>query len=553
MPRRKNPSTGLNTAMALGGLALAGVAAYLYTRGGTTPKTATKAKSSTKVPSTDQPLPAGDGDCTTPVMVGGFYRYPTGEKDSEGQCIFEEPKSPSEPVTPAIPVMTVDEAIAEAIATYDDKALAADTNAFIDIVYQLMYPDGPVPINASAAHAKWRSAWLELGSPVEQAASQLRDLPEPTVSVDAAIQGAVADVQAQGLSPTLGELVDMVVGQMYPDTSTWPAALAESVFDYVTTIVERATNFLFGWMGPEKDPADTSDLLAILDAHKEFAESGGTKGKLADLRKRDLRGLKLDYAYLEGANLEGANLEGASLRQVDFRGANLRGVNLRDAKMFEVDASDADLIGASLRGADLRGANLSKADLTKAELIDANLTGAILVSSYFYNASLRGANLERSVLDGVDFTFADLEGASLLSAALLRGGATNVTAPNFNQANLGGADVRFATLRNANFREAVAVGALFEATDLSYAGFTAVDAAGADFTDANFSNAVLWDSDLRDAQLFGATFTGADLKGASFAGAQVNQSAFAGMQRSKYGLSDAQEDELVVVADEARA
>jgi|GEM_PF-1237177 len=552
MPRRKNPSTGLNTAMALGGLALAGVAAYLYTRGGSTSKTATKAKSSTKVPSTDQPLPAGDGDCTTPVMVGGFYRYPTGEKDSEGQCIFEDPKSSSEPVTPAIPVMTVDEAIAEAIATYDDKALAADIPAFIDIVYQLMYPDGPVPINASAAHAKWRSAWLELGSPVEQAASQLRDLPEPTVTVDVAIQGAVADVQAQGLSPTLGELVDMVVGQMYPDMSTWPAELAESVLDYVTTIVERATNFLFGWLGPEKDPADTSDLLAIIDAHWEFGESGGKKGKLADLRKRDLRGLKLDYAYLEGANLEGANLKGASLRQVDFRGANLRGVNLRDAKMFEVDASEADLTGASLQGADLRGANLSEADLTGASLRGADLTGAILIAADFTNASLRGANLERSVLDGVDFTLADLEGASLLSAAL-RGGATNVTAPNFSQANLGGADVRFAKLRNANFREAVAVGALFEATDLSYAGFTAVDAAGADFTDANFSNAFLWDSDLRDAQLFGATFTGADLKGASFAGAQVNQSAFAGMQRSKSGLSDAQEDELVVVADGARA
>ena len=109
-------------------------------------------------------------------------------------------------------------------------------------------------------------------------------------------------------------------------------------------------------------------LKEILEKHKLWLDSGGEKGKCADLSDADLTGVDLPGACLFYAILTSANLTRANLSGADLSGADLRLVNL----------FGADLTGTNLSCADLTNANLSGADLTDADLQCANLTNTIL-------------------------------------------------------------------------------------------------------------------------------------------------------------------------------
>ena len=79
------------------------------------------------------------------------------------------------------------------------------------------------------------------------------------------------------------------------------------------------------------------DLAKILQAHEEWVDSRGAKGKKADLCEANLRGANLEKAFLNGANLQEASLFQANLQQAFLRGANLQkavlaGANLTDVK-----------------------------------------------------------------------------------------------------------------------------------------------------------------------------------------------------------------------------
>jgi uncharacterized protein YjbI with pentapeptide repeats len=533
MPRRKNPSTGMTTALALGGLGLAGLAAYFYTRAAEPAAKKSSSKKPSGTSSTEQPLPTATEDCVYPVMVDGKLRYPTGAKDASGQCIFEEPEGEGGLDAPKPPKasMSVEDAIAQVIATYDDKALAEDQNAFIDLVFLTLYPSAPEVINASAAHAPWRAAWLSLVNPVALAQDRLKGLPEPVLPVDAAIAKEVEAVQQSGDSPTLTELAEGVFGRMYPDATSTTSPVWREVFEYVTSIVEYATNWLFGWLGGQ-ERIDSDSLGRILDDHAKFGRSGGTEGKLADLSNVNLRGVDLTKVYLEGANLEGANLTATILTDADLRGANLTGATLDSAVLYRTDLGEANLTKTSARKSDFRDANLSSAKLEEAQLDGSKFTGADMRSVYADGAKLDGASLEGATLDGANFTNASLVGANLVNAK--RAGGQAVSGVNFSGANLASADLRFAKLRAANFRKAILTDALLEMADLTDAGLTNMAAKGVDLTDANLTGAFLWDSDLEDALLFGANFTNADLKGAGFVDARVDQRTFDAMANSRY-------------------
>jgi len=126
------------------------------------------------------------------------------------------------------------------------------------------------------------------------------------------------------------------------------------------------------------------DLAKILQAHEEWVDSRGAKGKKADLCEANLRGANLEKAFLNGANLQEASLFQANLQQADLRGANLQ---------------KAVLDWAHLQQAYLRGANLQKAVLNGAHLQEADLFQANLQQAY-----LRGANLQKAVLAGATLT-----------------------------------------------------------------------------------------------------------------------------------------------------
>lgn len=153
-------------------------------------------------------------------------------------------------------------------------------------------------------------------------------------------------------------------------------------------------------------PTDVQTICDVLnrlsrknrDSEYRFALFG------ADLRKVQLKGVRLVGANLSGAALIGANLEGAKLM-----GANLAGAKL----------SGATLVGGKLNVASLRYANLEGAQLLGATLIGATLFGADLEGANFDDATLSGANLEGAKLNGASFIGADLEGAQLMGATLI--------------------------------------------------------------------------------------------------------------------------------------
>lgn len=92
-----------------------------------------------------------------------------------------------------------------------------------------------------------------------------------------------------------------------------------------------------------------SELKDILKDHELWIESGGERGRRADLQGANLRSADLRYAYLRSAILMGVNLQSANLQGVNLASANLVGANLQ---------------GANLQHADLRGANLAGATFT---------------------------------------------------------------------------------------------------------------------------------------------------------------------------------------------
>jgi uncharacterized protein YjbI with pentapeptide repeats len=147
---------------------------------------------------------------------------------------------------------------------------------------------------------------------------------------------------------------------------------------------------------PEEDPSPdpvqstAAERHPILDAHRQWLESGGRSGRRAEA---------------VGAALAGGDCRGAVLAQADLSEADLRGADL----------SGADLTGARFEGADLSGSNLEGADLTRAILLRSKLQNCRLLGVRgLAKADLRNVDLSGATgLNGTEFANADLTGARL--------------------------------------------------------------------------------------------------------------------------------------------
>ena len=88
------------------------------------------------------------------------------------------------------------------------------------------------------------------------------------------------------------------------------------------------------WQNRRESGGTLIDLKAILKSHKDWLESEGRSGELADLRNADLWCANLKGADLKGVDLQGADLQDANLQGADLTDANLKGVDLRGAKIL---------------------------------------------------------------------------------------------------------------------------------------------------------------------------------------------------------------------------
>jgi uncharacterized protein YjbI with pentapeptide repeats len=232
----------------------------------------------------------------------------------------------------------------------------------------------------------------------------------------------------------------------------------------------------------------------------------------ANLYGADLSRAKAEKAVFEGAILERANLDNAVLRGARFAGANLSG-----ASFVEADLSGAVLKGADITNADFTSANLEGASLTKLSLRKAILTGA-----RFVRADLRDCDLEYLQLPAAEFDDADLEGAYLTgswmpeayfeSACLRRAGLADV--------NWAGACLRCADLTGASFHAGSSRSGLIVspiASEGSRTGFYTDDSDEQYFkAPEQIRKANLCGADLRGAILKDVDFYLVDLRGALF-------------------------------------
>jgi uncharacterized protein YjbI with pentapeptide repeats len=132
---------------------------------------------------------------------------------------------------------------------------------------------------------------------------------------------------------------------------------------------------------------------------------------------------------------------------------------------------------------------------------------------------------------------ADLYGADLRDANLRD---ANLYGANLRDANLYGADLYGAYLRDANLYGADLSGANLRGANLSGADLYGADLSGADLYGANLSGANLRGANLRDANLSGANLRGANLYGADLSGADLYGADLYGANLRDANLRDAQ-------------
>lgn len=167
-----------------------------------------------------------------------------------------------------------------------------------------------------------------------------------------------------------------------------------------------------------------SDLQKLLDDHREWLDSQGTRGKQARLENAalpqcDLRGADLRYAVLTGARLTRARLAGANLAFADLRNVDLSYADCERACLDSALVSGAALEGTTLEGASLQHASFSGTNLRYARCQNADFSSARLHKSQFNHANLSHARFAGATLDETDLMNAILTGVLFEGATLI--------------------------------------------------------------------------------------------------------------------------------------
>ena len=176
-----------------------------------------------------------------------------------------------------------------------------------------------------------------------------------------------------------------------------------------------------------------------------------------------------------------ANLENKNLSGRNFDGVDFRKANLRRAILNDISCEPAKVSRRWLR-------------LLEMFLGSDSFSPNKMKSTNFSEADLTGAKLKRAKLREADFHNAILRQADLTGASLV-------------SAYLNGADLTNANLSYADMSEAILYNTNLEGADL-----TGVKLDGADLENANLRNAILHWVDMREVKfLSSANLTGADL------------------------------------------
>ena len=215
-----------------------------------------------------------------------------------------------------------------------------------------------------------------------------------------------------------------------------------------------------------------------------------------------------------------ADLRAAVLPNTSLKGADLSGANLRNAELSHSDLSNADLTGADLRGANLEGAKLHDT------LIDAaDFTGANLRKAYIYKAGAKDAD-GFYISNRPNFHDADLSGATIKYVEF--------NSPDFSEADaerskIDQAYFRGPDMRDADFSKSRWVGYRYGAGGIS-AGYLgdSRQSKEADLRGANFTNSKFIDYSIKDSDLEDADFSNSKFENVSFSDNKYKNTKFDG-------------------------
>lgn len=140
-------------------------------------------------------------------------------------------------------------------------------------------------------------------------------------------------------------------------------------------------------LDPNEDAlAGAADVRFALDEAEAWVDSGGRRGRVADLTDRDVRPLADAFAR---RRLAGLRANGIRAIDVDFSGALLTGATLRRA----------DLRGAKFAGCDLRGVSFVDCQLGFADFTGATTGGIVKEDGTEVSTDFNGANLTGAIFD----------------------------------------------------------------------------------------------------------------------------------------------------------
>lgn len=242
-------------------------------------------------------------------------------------------------------------------------------------------------------------------------------------------------------------------------------------------------------------------LRAGDDGIKKWNEFRALEAELPDLSHADLSDTKLQTANLSGVHLEDANLDGALLLNVNLSGAFLCGTQLKGAKIGNTNFSGANCTSADFSDMEAylipKGVDFSRANLKDAKLIRCTL----------HEPNFSGANLSRADLTEADVSRKTRFGAGLQGQNTIEISAANFEGADLSDAVLAGAKLRGARLRHACLRDVSLVECDLDGTDLRQA-----DLSGAGMQGANMKGADLRYANLERADLQRVDFSGANLR-----------------------------------------
>jgi uncharacterized protein YjbI with pentapeptide repeats len=369
-------------------------------------------------------------------------------------------------------------------------------------------------VEAAAQHAK---AEVDLAASKAKAAEQLAAAGMPAEEIRQKLDAKPKGPPAFSAASFRAGLEQQATAMRVMGTLTLPleAQLASPEFNAQLAEAEATLRNTYRLSAQHQDAADP--LPADRSAEIRRLVTGDSKAARAlyDLHGADLAGLDLS-----GIDLSGVCLDGANLADTSFAGAKLTDVVLAHARMAGCVLDEADLSGANLGKAKLAGASLRKTNLRNAVLAGADLTGAKLAG-----ADLEAADLSETVLIDTDFT--DVSAPNLLAMKLtLRGlhaPGIVLTKARFVECDIAGADWTGAALDQAMFLQCNLAGIQLSGARMRNSVFVQrcdlaqANLSGADLTEANLRETGLPGADLTDAIVERADFSGADLSAAVLA------------------------------------